>query len=354
MREPFLWSFPIGRVCGITVRVHLLFPLVCLGLILRVATDPKFAPGAWIDMAMITGLLFFTVFLHELGHCFAARRMNGEATEVLLWPLGGLAAVDVPHNPKAHFVTAAGGPLVNVAICLACGVAMAFLLNPGYLPPLNPFWYPFRDASGAVEVMSWGGSAASTTNLAAIALARLFWVSWITFLFNVLLIGFPLDGGRMFQSILWHFLGYRQATQYAIYTGFVVMFLVLLGSLAVNDVLPLFLGLYIYLACRQEWILLETGGEESLFGYDFSQGYTSLERDQQQQPTQTRRKKPNFIQRWLQRRAARKMQLEQEREEADARRMDELLEKIQQHGKESLTDEENRFLKRYAERLKNK
>ena len=54
------------------------------------------------------GLLFFVVLLHELGHCFMARRVGGEASEVLLWPLGGLAAVDVPHSARANFLTTAG------------------------------------------------------------------------------------------------------------------------------------------------------------------------------------------------------------------------------------------------------
>src|SRR5438128_2334251 len=105
MSDPFSWSFPIGRLFGISVRIHFLFPLVCLGLILRVTTK-GYLPGAWIDMSMVLGLLFFTVLLHEFGHCFAARRVGGEANEVLLWPLGGLAACDVPHQPRAHFITA--------------------------------------------------------------------------------------------------------------------------------------------------------------------------------------------------------------------------------------------------------
>src|SRR5689334_24738339 len=49
-------------------------------------------------------------------------------------------------------------------------------------------------------------------------------------------------------------------------------------------------------------IVLETGGEESLFGYDFSQGYTSLERDQ---PTAApAAPKLSWFQRWRQKRAA--------------------------------------------------
>src|SRR5207244_8452919 len=144
-------------------------------------------------------------------------------------------------------------------------------------------------------------------------------------------VGFPMDAGRMLQSVLWPTVGYRQATLYAVYAGFLCMVCLLVACIVMNEVLPALLAVFIYISCKQEWIVLESGGEESLFGYDFSQGYTSLERDQP--PTQAHRKRPNFIQRWLQRRATRRMQQDQEREEADARRVDELLEKIQRHGK---------------------
>jgi hypothetical protein len=131
------------------------------------------------------------------------------------------------------------------------------------------------------------------------------------------------------------------------------MIVLLIAAIGFNEVLVLFLAFFTYTSCKQEWITLETGGEESLFGYDFSQGYTSLERDEPA-PRQPRRKKISFLQRWLQRRAARKLQQQQVDAEAEARRVDELLEKIQRQGKASLTDEENRFLKRYADRMKNK
>ncbi len=363
MRDPFTWSFPIGRLFGVTVRIHLLFPLVALGLVLRYglapavgdpnAGDKGVIPGTWIDAAMVIALLFLTVLLHEFGHCFAARRVGGEANEVLLWPLGGLAACEVPHNPRAHFITAAGGPFVNLMICLGAFLGMALLLDPSLRPPWNPFWYPFRqNAAGEIVLYHWNGTQHWTNNPAYLILARLFWVSWTNFLLNVLVIGFPLDGGRMFQSTLWPYVGYRQATYYAVTAGFICMFLLLVVAIIWNEMLLLFIAFFIYTACRQEWITLETGGEESLFGYDFSQGYTSLEKDEPS--PQPRRKRSNFIKRWLQRRAARKLQKEQERREAEARRVDELLEKIQRHGKDSLTDEEQRFLKRYADRMKNK
>src|SRR5260370_6666902 len=111
---------PLGRLFAITIRIHILFPLVALALIARVGFDDKLPPGASIDAAIVMALLFFSVLLHEFGHCFAARSVNGDAQEVLLWPLGGLAAVDVPHTPRANLITAAGGPAVHFVLSVRC------------------------------------------------------------------------------------------------------------------------------------------------------------------------------------------------------------------------------------------
>jgi hypothetical protein len=119
------------------------------------------------------------------------------------------------------------------------------------------------------------------------------------------------------------------------------------------DPVVVWLALIIYQASKQEWFLLETGGEEGAFGYDFSQGYTSLEQQHGETP-RPRRRKQNFFQRWLQRRAQKKLQRDMERTAAEERRMDELLEKIQRDGASSLTDEEQRFLKRVSDRYRNK
>jgi Zn-dependent protease len=353
MRDPFTWSFPIGRLFGISIRIHVLFPVVALGLILRAASYKDAVPGSWIDAAAIVGLLFLSVLLHELGHCFGARLMEGDAREVLLWPLGGLASVEVPHTAKANFVMVVMGPLVNLVLCLVCAVLLLVAVDPSLQAMWNPFTAsPYRTyANGSVEVYGWDGKLLLISGAWELFLTRLFYVNWLLFLFNIVLIGFPMDGGRMLQCILWPRFGYSTATRTAVFCGFITMFVLFIASIAVNDSIFLGLALFIFFACRQQWILLETGGEDSVFGYDFSQGYTSLERDQ---PVAPRRKRPGFFQRWLQRRAARKRQLELETREAEERRMDELLEKIQREGKQALTDEENRFLRRVADKYRNR
>src|SRR5207302_22734 len=103
-------------------------------------------------------------------------------------------------------------------------------------------------------------------------LARFFWINWVLFLLNMMLPGFPLDAGRLLQCALWPRLGFRQATHVAIVAGFIVALIIGVYSIAKWDPLFLFLALFIYGVCQQQYVILETGGEESLFGYDFSQG----------------------------------------------------------------------------------
>jgi stage IV sporulation protein FB len=338
MRDPLTWSFPLGRLFGIMVRVHMLFPVFALGTILRAGTHESAAAGDWVIACGLMGLMLISVLLHEFGHCFGARLMDGDAREVLLWPLGGLASVEVPNTPRANFITAAAGPIVNLLLCAAAGIALSsFALRI----PFNPLWDPYT-AFNDPDMVSWQKW-----------LERFFWINWILFLFNMCLVGFPMDAGRLLQCLVWPRLGYRQATVVAIYCGFICALLLAIYALVNTNigVLSLMLALFIGWTCRQQFIVLEHGGEDSLFGYDFSQGYTSLERDQ---PPPRQRRRQSFLQRWLQRRRAVKMQRDLEQREADERRMDELLEKIQREGQQSLTDEERRFLTRVSAKYRNR
>ena len=237
MRDPFAWSIPLGRLFGITIRVHLLFPVVALGLILRAAYREGAIPGQWIDYAVVMAVLFFSVLLHEFGHCFAARFMQGDATEILLWPLGGLANCEVPHTPRANFVVAAAGPAVNVVLGLF-SVLLLFLIEPSLQPPWDPRYCLGRGLDGLIPLHLWNGTSQSFAPFSPqVLLSHLFWTNWFLSLINVVLVGFPFDAGRMLQSVLWNYFGYRQATIWAVIVGFVVMFIVGVYSILANEVL---------------------------------------------------------------------------------------------------------------------
>jgi stage IV sporulation protein FB len=91
--------------------------------------------------------------------------------------------------------------------------------------------------------------------------------------------------------------------------------------------------------------------EEKPFGYDFSNGYTSLEGDE---PSRERPAKLGFWESRKRAREAERLRKEAEQDQRDAERIDQLLEKIQLSGTASLTAEEKAFLDkaslRYRER----
>jgi stage IV sporulation protein FB len=353
MQDPFAWSFPFGRLFGINIRIHFLFPFVALALILRAAFDDAAVPGGWLDAAVVMALLFFSVLLHEFGHCFAARSVNGDAQEVMLWPLGGLANCEVPHTPRAHLVTALGGPMVNFVLAVLC--VLVLWLGWSLQPQWNLRGYNGRGLDGLVTMMHWDGTYEQLSPYSLpVLLTHFFWVNYIGFLLNVALIGFPMDGGRIFQSILWKYMGYRRSMLAAIYAGFITMFVVGLYSIVARDPLFICLAFFIYFSCKQQWMILETGGEESLFGYDFSQGYTSLERGEEQTAAAPPKPKQSWWQRWKQKRAERKAKEEADRRAADERRLDELLDKVARQGIQSLTEEEKRFMQRVSDQYRNR
>jgi Zn-dependent protease len=394
------WSIPLFRAFGIQVKLHILYIIITLAMLLRVYSQTG-SKGHLAEFALIwVVMLFVVILLHEFGHCFAARKVDGEADEILMWPLGGLAYCSVPHTPRANLITTAGGPLVNVILCL---VSAAALSADGYLPPLNifetrqiyypelhnwqtggegkpypdapyfvaldsgkpvpaPFYSDLKDNNGTYLVPDpakpgeWIKARMAATEVYhpwVLWTARLFWLNWFLLLFN-LIPAFPLDGGRFLQEILWARSGdYRSATQVACWSGLVTALLFLLLSFWINDAMLLGLGIFIMFTSYQQLMILERGVmDEGTFGYDFSKGYGGFGPDEDAPAPKTRRVGP--VKRWFQARRARRLQKEVERRAADERRLDELLDKISRTGKESLTPEERRFMDRVSARYRNR
>ena len=397
MRDPMSWAIQVFRAFGIPVKVHLFFFIITIGLFLR-QVGSKDNPVWWLDVFVFTiPLLFGIVLLHEFGHCFGARYVDGDAKEVLIWPLGGLAFVDVPHNPRALFISTAAGPAVNVLLCIVCAIGLAF---GGFLPNANPLSNPyvsevknFRDSrvytseyglkvykSGSAEPVAMqpyfdeaqkkadSGSLRDRSTwkpetaefLAGLAggdravapwwvvwLNRAFYLNWLLFLFN-LIPAYPLDGGQLLQAMVWKRSDYRRGVVVAAYSGFVVAIIFLIVSIGWNE--AVFMGLALFMLYQSSMKLYQLETDDGPFGYDFSAGYTSLEKDEEPAP---KPKKVGWFTRWRQARRARKLQREAEERARDDERMDQLPEKIARSGKESLTDEEKRFLERMSARRRN-
>ena len=119
---------PEGRKPGPFARFFsqlnniLIYVLLAAGFI-------KLMLSLWIDAAIIIGLLFFSILVHEFGHCFAARSVGGEANEVLLWPLGGLAFADAERFAEVKLGVLAGS--------LASALLGVVVLRLSRKPPLS-------------------------------------------------------------------------------------------------------------------------------------------------------------------------------------------------------------------------
>lgn len=387
MRDPMNWALPLFRIFGIQVRVHILFFVVTLGLVLRQSTLPGNVVW-WGDILIFTVfLLFAIILLHEFGHCFGGRWVGGEADDILIWPLGGLAFVAIPQNWKAHTVTVAAGPFVNVIICVLLGCT---LLGAGYRPAINPIYDPYvgeiknvkdgkiytsqygmrlyqsetgeappgLDQTFVAKPAELGDAAVKSVHVRALAPAwvvwanRAFWLSWILLLLN-LIPAYPLDGGQLLQGFIWARKDYRTGVTVAAYSGFACSVIMLIVAVAANETLFMGLGLFMLFSCAVKLRSLEE--EEGPFGYDFSAGYTSLNNnDDDDEEPKPKPKRQGFFKRWLAARTAKRLRQEAAERREDDERMDQLLEKIARNGKQSLTDDDRRFMERVSARYRNK
>lgn len=188
-------SFRLFRIAGIDIGVHYtwIFIFLLISWSLAQGFFPQLYPGwdtatYWITAVIAAVVLFASVLLHELAHSLVARSRGMSVNSITLFIFGGVSNLEgEPEKPKTEFTMAIVGPLTSLVLA---GV----------------FW-------GLAETVPDQDSplAAVLGYLAIINLALA--------AFN-LLPGFPLDGGRVFRSILWGTTGsLRKATNIAATTG---------------------------------------------------------------------------------------------------------------------------------------
>jgi Zn-dependent protease len=330
--NPLSWllsgSMPLFTAFGIRVRAHA--SMVILIALTLIMSGARGGLGIWNAMTGST-ILFGIILLHEFGHCFAARSVGGEANDILMWPLGGLAYADAPRRAWPQLWTAIGGPLVNVAICILTGLGLAAVnWSAGHVGiPWNPlsrdFFVPYNSTVG--YYLWWT-----------------FIISWSNLLFNVLPI-FPLDGGRILQASLWHWLGQYKSTLIACGVGMVGAALMAMYGLAnfgswYGGVL-LFIGISCFMTCMSTRMATKAAGpwEEEDGGIDYSAAYDI---------NAGRSKKPRRA-RWSARRAARRARKIAAEERSERQRIDAILAKVSAHGMHSLSWLEKRALRRATE-----
>lgn len=218
------WSFPIGRVAGSELRIHLTFFLLLLWIGI-VHFRQGGTPAAIEGVAFIVAV-FACVVLHEFGHALAARRYGIATPRITLLPIGGVAELErMPEKPSEEIFVAVCGPLVNVAIAAVLILFLGARVNPETLAELE--------------------------NPALGFLARLAAVNVVLVLFN-LIPAFPMDGGRVLRALLATRYSRARATRIAAKVGQLAAFAFgFLGLLGGNPLL-IFVAIFVYLAATAE------------------------------------------------------------------------------------------------------
>ena len=221
-------SLPVGRLFGITVRVHWLWLAMVLALPLFFDEQPLATVIAFL-------VLFGVVLLHELGHSLMARQFRIRTLDITLWPLGGMARMDrIPESSKIEFWIAIAGPLVNFALA-AFGGALLLILA------LSDVSANFADLRFSPVEVAWGFV------LMNLAMGG----------FN-LLPAFPMDGGRVLRAGLALFVDWVRATALAVFVGRMFAFaMIALGIAGLlfewpNTLMLPVLGVFIWLAGANE------------------------------------------------------------------------------------------------------
>lgn len=224
-------SFKLFSIRGIDVKLHITFPLILLWAAFQFGSIGGALSGALFGVVAIS-LLFVLVTLHELGHSFAAQYFGYPVKQIILTPLGGLAQMtEIPEKPVQEFIVAIAGPVVNVVFAIIMGLVA---LGAG-LPLFNPL------------VVAGGGVGYGLDAL----FSYIFFYNIILAAFN-LLPAFPLDGGRIFRSLLALKLDYVRATTVAATVGRALAILLGLYGLFNGGIFLIFIAIFIFAAGGQE------------------------------------------------------------------------------------------------------
>jgi Zn-dependent protease len=198
--------------------VNLSFVLL---LLLFVLDYGSFSAG--LAVAMVLGA---SITLHELGHSLTARAFGYPTKEITLSLLGGCASLrSLPRKAWQEFLTAFAGPLVSFVLAGLVWLIVAFV-------PIENRWL-----------------------LGVLVTA--FWMNVMLGGFN-LLPGFPMDGGRIFRSVMRAFMSRPKATFVAMWVG--RAFAILLGFRGLHSIFTG--GSWGFISILIAWMIWREGWRE--------------------------------------------------------------------------------------------
>lgn len=215
-------SFKIGKLFQVPIHLHstlLLIPLIFLFSHIN-SSDLLFKLGEFIFH--FSFILFF-VLLHEFGHILMARKFLYPTSFVILSPIGGIAFIRLPIYilPYQEFWITFAGPLVNFILAL--------------------FFLPFTVLFPDFKLIEF-----------------FFYSNLILGCFNLLPI-FPMDGGRIFRSLLQIIfkIGIYLATKICVTVTIIIGIFFIIPAIAVGNITFVLIIIFMLYMANLELTALE-------------------------------------------------------------------------------------------------
>jgi Zn-dependent protease/CBS domain-containing protein len=175
-------SFKIGKIAGIEIGIHYtwIFAFGLFAWIFAQFTFPVVFPGwttatYWITGVIVSVMIFVSVLIHELCHSLVAISRGLKVSSIVFFIFGGVSNIEKePETAWVEFIMSAAGPASSLVLG---GIFIAI----------------------ASAVRSSGAQTDSPL------FGTLYYIGYVNILLAVFNIipGFPLDGGRVFRSIIW-------------------------------------------------------------------------------------------------------------------------------------------------------
>lgn len=214
-------SIRLFRVVGIDVFIDWSWFIVAV-LLIQMRSE-RYTSIVWNILEYLA--LFVLVLLHEFGHALACRQTGGQANQIVLWPLGGIAYVAPPQRPGAVLWSILAGPLVNLALAPVLMLLVQWSVNSGF--------------------------AAANDNIHGV-LEGIWIINIVLLVFNLLPI-YPLDGGQILRALLWFPLGRAKSLYIATIVGFAGVVVLGLFAFYMQSIWIGIMTAFVLMNCVQGW-----------------------------------------------------------------------------------------------------
>lgn len=224
-------AFNIAKIAGIPLRIHWTFGFFFVWIAYVGSKAGMDSIGIY-RLCGFAVILFVCVVLHELGHALTARKYGVHTKDIIISPIGGVARLyKIPELPKHELIIAIAGPAVNLVIAIILGVFLTLFREKGVWPVGDP-----------TRIFNYSENF----------LPALFWLNFFLIIFN-LLPAFPMDGGRIFRSLLAMRLGRTKATRIASRLGQIIAVGFFIYGILQSDFILAFIGVFVFVSAANEF-----------------------------------------------------------------------------------------------------